>query len=965
MSRFLKTGCAAALLAALAAPALRADDPPKPAAPAPVPSPKPEDGRKLDVETYVSQARGGGDSGGFNPMSRYRNFNDLIQGSERIDGLFTLHKKDEHLFAEIKPFQFDQPLLLPTTIARGLAQAGMPIGDGEIVLVFHKNGDKVQLIRRNIRYKASNNAALEKSVKQNYTDSVLMSLPILAMNPAGGMSTVIDFSDIFLTNFAQLPFGFMDRSRSGWHRVKGFTNNLELEVEATFAGGGRGGFGGDDGVADSRGITLVIHYSLMKAPDMAYRPRFADDRVGHFLDTHKDFSISGQDGNFVRLINRWRLEKADPRAKLSPPKKQIVWYIEDTVPIEFRPHVEAGIREWNKAFEKVGIREAIAVRWAQEGRDEFDPEDTNYCTFRWVTSDAGFAMSCFRSNPMTGEIIDGDVVFDASFLRAWKSEYALLVNAAGKDGQAEPIASGEVISPILAGKSGFGSASIGTVKGFDGVFGRNANPLPELIPAEWGPLQYQLTKQSARGTARMCGLRAGLTEDFGLASLALAEPGKDGTPPGELPEEFLAQALKETVMHEVGHSLGLRHNFKASTMLPADQLHDPNVTRQKGLVGSVMDYNPVNLAPKGTKQGDYYTTTLGPYDYWAIEYAYSTIHGDEAAELKKIASRAPEAGLSYATDEDLMLNSDPQVNQWDLGNDPCKFGKDRIALASELLKDLDAKVVKDGESWTRNRRAFSTLLRQYGNGAELIAAHIGGQSVHRDHKGDKDARDPIVPIAGAKQRECLNALVESVLSDGSFQFSPALLRRLAVERWTDWSPQGGSGVDFPFFERILAIQKIALNRCLNPRVLARLENQALQADPGTDPLRMDEVFRSLSDGIWSELNVDPKAAKLSISTIRRNLQREYTRRLIAMVLGDRGNAAAMGDLYPFVQFNTGSLPADARALARLHLRKIAEKIHADLDAKNVAIDDTTRAHLEETQHRISKALDAQIGANEP
>ena len=97
---------------------------------------------------------------------------------------------------------------------------------------------------------------------------------------------------------------------------------------------------------------------------------------------------------------------------------------------------------------------------------------------------------------------------------------------------------------------------------------------------------------------------------------------KKPEPKNELPEEFIGQAIKEIVMHEVGHSLGLRHNFKASTMLTADQLNDTAITHVKGLVGSVMEYSPINIAPKGKKQGDYYTTTIGPYDYWAIEYAY-------------------------------------------------------------------------------------------------------------------------------------------------------------------------------------------------------------------------------------------------------------------------------------------------------------------------------------------------------
>jgi hypothetical protein len=953
---------AAALVAAWGIAGHSAADEPKPAAPQPPPQKEQKD---LDIEAVIGRGRPGGDFAGAGGERKYRDFAEVIRGSEKIDGLFTLHRKDDHLYAEIKPYQFDQPLLLPVTIARGLAQAGIPVGDDKIVLVFHKAGDKVQLIRRNIRFKAPPGTPIDKSVKQNYTDSVLMALPIVTVNPMGGMSTVIDLSDIFLTNFAELPFGFLDRNRSGWHRVKGFPNNLELEVEATFGGGARGGFHGNDGVADRRGVTLVIHYSLMKAPDPGYRPRLADDRVGHFLDTSKDFGSSSPDSNMVRFVNRWRLEKADPRAKLSPPRKQIVWYVEETVPVEYRPYVEAGILEWNKAFEKVGFRNALAVRWAQEGRDEFDPEDANYCTFRWITSDRTYAMSCFRSNPMTGEIIDGDIVFDASWIRHWKQEHALLVGATGRGGEVAPLASGEVISPILAAKSGYGLLMPTTPRG---PLQAGAAAVPgqaDLIPAEWGPLQYELHKQMARGAARTCQLQSGMRDDFGLAALALAAGGKaDGA--GELPEEFLGQALKEVVMHEVGHSLGLRHNFKSSTMLSADQLNDTALTRQKGLVGSVMDYSPVNLAPKGKKQGDYYTTTIGPYDYWAIEYAYRPIMGDEESELKKIAARAPEPDLVYATDEDMFGNDDPLVNTYDLGSDPCQFARERIALAAELLKDLDAKVVKDGESWTRARRAFSTLMNQWGNGAHLISAYIGGQSVHRDHKGDKGARDPVVPIAGAKQRECLKFLVEGILSDKAFRFSPALLRRLATEKWGDWGefPSRDGGVNFPVLDRVLAIQKIALGRCLSPQVLSRLQDQELQADPGADPLRMDEVFRALTDGIWSELSAKDDDRKLTLSTIRRNLQREHLRRLGTMVLGEPRTQAF--DLFPFVVFTGGGPPpADARALARLHLKQIGERIAKVLEAKDLTIDDTTRAHLEECRQRIAKVLDASLDAREP
>jgi hypothetical protein len=980
----------------------------------------------IDFEQVIAAARGGrGPRGAPGP---FQDFNTVTQGAENFEGLFTLHKKGDHLYAEIRPDQFNQPLLVPVTIARGLAMAGMPVGDDDLVLMFRRVGDRIQVVRRNIHFKAPAGSSLDKSVKQNYTDSVLLALPIIAINQMKGGSALIDLSDIFMTDFAQLGFGMVDRSRSHWSKVKAFPNNLELEVETTFAGGGaqRYGMGSGDGVADHRGVTVVIHYSLMKTPDFGYHPRVADDRVGHFLSATKDFGVTDPDTNFVRLINRWRLEKANSHAKLSPPRKQIVWYVEDTVPIEYRPYVEEGIREWNKAFEKIGFKDAIAVRWEESGRDDFDPEDTNYCTFRWVTSEGGFAMSCLRASPLTGEMIDGDVVFDSSFIRFWKQEYALLFgNAAAANGKSEsiPLAIGEVISPILASKMGYGQPVSWNLPGIDALTKPANSLVAELIPSDQNILSWQLARNLSRGTRGFCQMQTGLQHDIGLALLAATEsqapPVTPATPPpthpitppattppvttpptadkdkpkdkdkekekekekekiepkkpqprDELPEEFVGQAIKHIVMHEVGHSLGLRHNFKASTMLTADQLNDTTITHAKGMVGSVMDYSPVNIAPKGKKQGDYYSTTLGPYDYWAIEYAYKPIDGDEAAELKKIAAHAPEHDLVYATDEDAFLNDDPYVNRWDLGADPCQFGKERIELAAELLKDLDARVVKDGESWARTRRAFGLLLSQWGDGATLASQYIGGQSVSRDHKADKDAHDPITPVAGAKQRECLKFLTDHILSDKAFQFSPALLRRLGTERWMHWGSESNfrGGVDISVLERILGIQKIVLSHALSAGTLARLENQQLQTNPGSDPLRIDEVFRSLTDGIWSDLDRFPagKDDKFVLTTIRRNLQREYIRRLSAMVLGASGSSA--GDSMSFVVFLRGgssTVPADARALARLHLKEIAARISKALETNNVKMDDTTRAHLEESRHRINKVLEANLDIREP
>ncbi|HEV3084811.1 MAG TPA: zinc-dependent metalloprotease, partial [Gemmataceae bacterium] len=422
------------------------------------------------------------------------------------------------------------------------------------------------------------------------------------------------------------------------------------------------------------------------------------------------------------------------------------------------------------------------------------------------------------------------------------------------------------------------------------------------------------------------------------------------------------------------------HNFKGSTMLPNNQLHDTKITRAKGLVGSVMDYNPVNLAPKGVKQGDYFTTTIGPYDYWAIEYAYKPLSGGtegEAGELQKIANKGARPGHEFGSDEDIFLTADPLTNPFDLGSDVMKFAEDRMLLAEELMQGLSSRVVDSGEGYQRARVAFSILLSQYGNGAYLIARYIGGEHAHRDHRGDPGGRDPLVPVAAAKQREGLKFLQEHIFSDQPFQFPPELLRKLAVERWHHWGTQPGS-TDFPLHDRILGIQQVALNELLSSGVLRRIQNNAMKAEKNEQPLVLAEVFRSVSDGIWCDLpngaakeekkTVPNGAAKeekrtVTSSIMRRNLQREHVKKLSSLVLGQRTGSSG-GFAILFGSSNSSATPPDARSLARMHLREIDKRIVSTLTDKQAALDDTARAHLEECHERIGKVLNASMQVND-
>lgn len=239
----------------------------------------------------------------------------------------------------------------------------------------------------------------------------------------------------------------------------------------------------------------------------------------------------------------------------------------------------------------------------------------------------------------------------------------------------------------------------------------------------------------------------------------------------------------------------------------------------------------------------------------------------------------------------------------------------------------------------------------------------------RDFKGGEGSRDPIVPVAGDKQREALKFCVDSILSDQAFQFSPALLRRLTTQNWYHWGSDSmffRGGMDYPIYSRILGIQRIVLNQCFNGGVLSRLQNQELKADASASPLRVAEVFKTLTDGIWSELNPGPDGnpTASTCSTIRRNLQREHLRRLCTLVLGAR--RSGLEELYGYVVFlgDSGSAPADARSLARLHLQDLGQRIDRKLELKD-KLDDALRAHLAECRERITKVLEASFNANEP
>src|SRR5262249_16053646 len=160
--------------------------------------------------------------------------------------------------------------------------------------------------------------------------------------PGGGY--VVELTPVFMGDLPQISqflpgFSFAE-NKSTFAAVKGFKDNVELRVAATYASSG---FADIDSVADSRGASIHIHYSNSLLPQKGYEPRLADDRVGYFVTAVKDYSRKGDDDRFVRYINRWDLKKADSSAELSPPTKPIIFWLEKTIPFAYRKPIREGI----------------------------------------------------------------------------------------------------------------------------------------------------------------------------------------------------------------------------------------------------------------------------------------------------------------------------------------------------------------------------------------------------------------------------------------------------------------------------------------------------------------------------------------------------------------------------------------------------------------------------------------------
>ena len=821
-------------------------------------------------------------------------FKDVVKDAKEIPGYFTLYEKEEKVWIELKPEQLNTPFYLSINRTRGLGENFVyPFMVRGYVVEFRKIGPLVQMIAKNTRFGAKAGTPLALAAEQSFTDSLLSSTTVASQPHPERKSILIEANGLFLTDIPgtatqleaayRAPYSF-DQRNSSFTKVRATSDMATFAVSAHFAipkvpappqtpNPASPPVPLPGTLEDVRSMFLGYHYSLAKLPDEPMATRTADPRIGHFMTRHHEYTNDVAPFPRQYFVNRWRLEKKDPAAALSEPKQPIVFWLDRNIPLEYRDTVKAGILEWNKAFERVGFKDAIKVELQPENAD-FDTADLRHASVRWYldTSDGALAIGPSRIDPRTGEILDADIGVSQGWTR---------------------------LPRRLTGEQ----------------FSR---PMP-TVPA------------IQQGEEALCAYGAEAFQEAAFAT-GLLEARGDLDPSSPEAEAIVKATLKDVITHEVGHTLGLRHNFRASTIYTEAQLANPEFTRKNGLGGSVMDYNAWNIALDKEKQGEYVMSTLGPYDYWAVEYAYKPIDAkDEKAELAKIAARSAEPYLAYGTDEEVGGSTDPLVNARDLGSDPLGYSKRRMQLSRELWDRWQTRKLGPDDSREALYRNVLSGFSQYALAAEVASKYVGGVVYVRDYAGS--TRASFTPVEPARQREALKLVTDGLFQPDSFRFKPEFLSRVAADPFEVGVGQRGN---FSLAERVLKVQTDVLDRLMSDATAARLLDSSLKIGDTKKALSVADLYDTLQAAIWSDLK-----GTGDIGLMRRNLQREHVKRVAATLTRASGTS-----------------PADARALQRENARQLVAQLRSA--QSRAGLSKEARAHIGDSLNTLEDALKAQM-----
>ena len=805
---------------------------------------------------------------------------DKTKSSKKIDGMFTIYQDTATGSVQlyIKKDQLGTEYIYQSFSLSGPTSLGLNQSMHRSTQIFKvvKAFDKMELQEVNTNFYYDKNNAVSKTAGVDVPEAVLLSEKVVADDDNGylisadglflseKMDPVKPLSPIGAAPGAFFNLGNLSPAKSKYYSIRSFPNNTDVQVDLAYDNPAPYNGGGND-ITDARYIRVRMQHSFIEMPKNDYRPRFDDPRIGYFTQ-EVDNLTSVDPINYRDVINRWNLVKKTPSASLSEPIQPIVWWIENTTPVEYRQTIKEAGEKWNEAFEKAGFKNAVVMKQMPDNA-EWDPSDIRYNVIRWVSSSQPQygAIGPSFVNPRTGQILGSDITVE------WFS------------GSATPI--------------------------FDELYsGPTAQPL--VFPGMKNNLYDACTMAQE--------LKMQYTA--GLTTLEA-----DGASESEI-KEMHKQFLYYLILHEMGHTMGLNHNMKASQMLKPSELNNTTITHVKGLTGSVMDYPAINVSLDRSQQGDYYTTKPGPYDLWAIEFGYTPVpESAEESFRKTILNRSTEPDLTFGNDADDMRSPgkaiDPRVNINDMSSDAIAYAEDRFKLVNNIIPRMKAKYSKEGRGYAELKARFNTLNGQRMSMLNAVSRYIGGVYIDRSFVGQTTPNKPYTPVPLATQKRAMDVLARNIFAPDAFKADAYLIPYLQSQRR---GYNFFSTTEDPKLNNLYnGMGAAALAHILHPTTTLRITNSRLYGNTYS----LADVMNDLSTAIFES------DMKVNVNSYRQYLQTTYVKQL--------------------AQLSDDKSPADdvTKAAARYALKKIKGRM-----ATAISTNEETKAHRSNIVYLVDDAI---------
>jgi len=823
-----------------------------------------------------------------NPKKKSKTIQELTKSSKKIEGLFTIFQDTITGTTKllVKKEQLDKDFIYFSQIADGVTEAGQFRGSfkGSSVFQVKKYFNKIEFVAPNTAFYFNTENAISKSSKANISDAVIASGKILAKDDKKG-EYLIAADGLFLSETftrikgprfpGQSPLAFklgsFNKEKSKINEIKNYPENTNVKTEYVYSNPGVLN-GGGKAITDGRNVSIKVFHTFMNMPSDNYNTRMDDSRVGYFL-TQTNNMTSTDVVNYRDFIHRWKLIKKNPDAVISEPVKPITWWIENSTPVEFRETIKNGVLAWNEAFEKAGFKKAMVVKIQPDDAD-WDAGDVRYNVLRWTSSPnppfGGYGPSFV--NPRTGEILGSDIMLEYVHFTNRVYYERIFKNAAASEFTAETEEEEKI------------------------KFFQNKN---HHLYCSKGHLMHENTL-------------------FGKTVLAAS-----GASDLEM-EGMKEQGMKSLIMHEIGHTLGLNHNMKASQLFSPEQLADVSFIEGKALTGSVMDYAGINLTADRKKQGQYYDMAVGPYDIWAIQFGYTPFKSK--IERDALLARSTEPALIFGNDADDMRSPgkaiDPRVMIGDMSNDQIRYSIDRIELVNKMMKDIKTRFGNSGESYMQLGQAYYILSGQSSTAAGIISRFIGGVYVDRAKPGQTGGTMPFTPVSLKDQKRAMDALNKYVFASDAFSAPNDLYNYLAKQR-RGFNFFGGPE-DPKIHEQVLGYQTKVLAHITHPNTLQRISNSELYGNK----YKLATYMTDLNNMMFKQ------DVYGTINSFRQNLQAAYTKGLIKIISGKSNNR------YPIA----------AKSMAIYNLKNIKNWV------SNGKGDIATKAHKNHLRTLITNAM---------